>query len=591
MDEKTVDLGISVGYKFSSLEEFEKRLNNASKSKTLRKESLCPAHIHIKISDSGKEFIVTSVNNTHNHVVTEIEGVDTFRDLAFFTRNMIMSLSSYPEIICIDATYKLLHVKAPVYVILNEDGNGESTIVGMGILVQEDEESLQWFLDIFKSQNTSWVKIRNIMSDKDITEREILKKCFPEAQLHICIFHVLKIFQREITTEKFKITSTTHNEILEILQKMVYSKSNEEFDTFLNKIKSNYPERIFNYLTSNWLHITNEWCSFLGPKVFNFMNHTNNRLEGINAKLKSIIQKHSSLEDFVDGLYVAITSLEKEKNARIANVLNKSKPLHFKDKYKLQYYKYLTPNAFEKLERQFIFENIKFTKCDDYSDEFIVDAKDLTIQATRSTCTCYFFNSMGLPCKHKFAITKYLNGNLFQPTLVLERWTMAYFLQHCSFIKEPHIQHTTAIPSGSSSEVVNIDILPEKNYKATLTSQERYLKNLAKQSLSEQLHEDIRRIILMIETGGGPGRPSGGLRPFVGGGGAISSSFGPPSPQYGVPSSSYGVPHHSDRIVGIDLEDIKQAILVAQYYQASTVSFGGYPSGPSKPSGSYGTPY
>ncbi|XP_044262827.1 pro-resilin-like [Tribolium madens] len=89
--------------------------------------------------------------------------------------------------------------------------------------------------------------------------------------------------------------------------------------------------------------------------------------------------------------------------------------------------------------------------------------------------------------------------------------------------------------------------------------------------------------------------PSGGYSysRFGGGhGGGVSSS-------YGVPSPSYGVPSYSARVVGIDLEGIKQAIQVAQYNQVShQAGGGGYPSGPSssygapsRPSSSYGAPF
>lgn len=109
-------------------------------------------------------------------------------------------------------------------------------------------------------------------------------------------------------------------------------------------------------------------------------------------------------------------------------------------------------------------------------------------------------------------------------------------------------------------------------------------------SVDPALLEQVRQILLKEEIsaqshGGGGGGFGGGF------GGGISSSYGAPSPQYGVPSSTYGVPQYATRVVGIDLEGIKQAIQVAQYHQASSVSFGGYPSGPSKPSGSYGAPY
>lgn len=103
-------------------------------------------------------------------------------------------------------------------------------------------------------------------------------------------------------------------------------------------------------------------------------------------------------------------------------------------------------------------------------------------------------------------------------------------------------------------------------------------------SVDPALLEQVRQILLKEEQNSAS---SGGI-------GGISSSYGAPSSQYGVPSSSYGVPSYQTRVVGIDLEGIKQAIQVAQYQQISHQA-GGYPSSsygaPSRPSGSYGAPY
>ncbi|VEN33603.1 unnamed protein product, partial [Callosobruchus maculatus] len=109
-------------------------------------------------------------------------------------------------------------------------------------------------------------------------------------------------------------------------------------------------------------------------------------------------------------------------------------------------------------------------------------------------------------------------------------------------------------------------------------------------SVDPQLLEQVRQILLREEQSSSS---SGG----GGGGGGISSSYGAPSQQYGAPSPQYGVPSYQQRVVGIDLEGIKQAIQVAQYQQISQQAGGGggYPSAsygaPSAPSGSYGAPY
>ncbi|XP_011862257.1 PREDICTED: pro-resilin [Vollenhovia emeryi] len=119
-------------------------------------------------------------------------------------------------------------------------------------------------------------------------------------------------------------------------------------------------------------------------------------------------------------------------------------------------------------------------------------------------------------------------------------------------------------------------------------------------SVDSALLEQIRQILLKEEL---QSQQSGG---FGGGGGgyAPSSSYGAPSSQYGAPSPQYGVPSYQTRVVGIDLEGIRQAIQVAQFNQVSQGP-GGYPSGPSssygapstgygapsRPSSSYGAPF
>ncbi|XP_050350355.1 pro-resilin [Nymphalis io] len=110
------------------------------------------------------------------------------------------------------------------------------------------------------------------------------------------------------------------------------------------------------------------------------------------------------------------------------------------------------------------------------------------------------------------------------------------------------------------------------------------------QNVDSQLLEQVRQILLKEEASSSSSSFGSGFAS------APSSSYGAPSSSYGVPSTSYGVPS-GGRVVGINLEGIRQAIQVAQYEQ--TAVGGGYPSGPSTsygtpshtPSGSYGAPY
>lgn len=77
---------------------------------------------------------------------------------------------AYPQLLCVDATYKLLDTRLPVYLFLVEDGNGRSTVVGVGILVNEDEESLNWLIGSLVSKCSDLPQhVDVIVTDKDLS--------------------------------------------------------------------------------------------------------------------------------------------------------------------------------------------------------------------------------------------------------------------------------------------------------------------------------------------------------------------------------------------------------------------------------------
>ena len=117
------------------------------------------------------------------------------------------AFSAYPELLCMDAMYKLLELGLPTYIMLSEDSNGQSEIVAVCLLVTEDVSSMTWMMDTFKKENPNWEKVSIVMADKDIGERDVTKLCLPSASVVICLFHTLRSFKREVSCEKLCITS------------------------------------------------------------------------------------------------------------------------------------------------------------------------------------------------------------------------------------------------------------------------------------------------------------------------------------------------------------------------------------------------
>ena len=93
----------------------------------------------------------------------------------------------FPERMLVDATYKLLDFRMPVYLLMMVDGNSLSKIVGW-FLVEESKKVIPSIVSKFKEKNEAWSKTAVIMSDQDFTERESFSSCFPDTKLLICLY-------------------------------------------------------------------------------------------------------------------------------------------------------------------------------------------------------------------------------------------------------------------------------------------------------------------------------------------------------------------------------------------------------------------
>ena len=116
---------------------------------------------------------------------------NTFSGLLFQDGIMKTNFAVYPEVLMVDATYKLNELRMPLYLMLTVDSNGQSEIVGAFLTTSETEEVIRKMVQIFKRENTGWSSTKVVITDKDFTERAVFQKEFPGASLLICLFHTL----------------------------------------------------------------------------------------------------------------------------------------------------------------------------------------------------------------------------------------------------------------------------------------------------------------------------------------------------------------------------------------------------------------
>ncbi|KAF0706194.1 zinc finger SWIM domain-containing protein 3-like [Aphis craccivora] len=339
---------------------------------------------------------------------------------------------AFPEMVCADATYKLIDIKIPLYVLLIEDGNGQSEIAALGLLVNEQRETLEWFLNKFKECNPACSMTRVFVTDKDMKERTVIKSLFPQCRLVICLFHTLRTFNREITCEKLGITPDERDASKSIIEKLCYCKSEKEYQDMYTIFLSKAPHAVKNYFIKNWHDIREEWVTGLAFNSGNFLNATNNRLESFNSKLKSVIPTFSNLSEFFKQLFVVLKCVRSERDSKTIGIIQKRPTKQFRNDDEYKYYKLLTPYAFNYLKQ---------------------------------------------------SLTSTDNSNVLSTTTLTKlcdkRWTRNYYYKSQTILKEP------LLPCEGETPVF-VDIQP-KNTKRLLSANEKFQKSSIKLSKLAEL--------------------------------------------------------------------------------------------------------
>ena len=80
-----------------------------------------------------------------------------FSGLFFQDKLMKYAFQCYPEVLMIDATYKLNELRMPMYLMLVINSNGSSEIVSIFLTVLETKEAISKMVESFKLFNPSLV--------------------------------------------------------------------------------------------------------------------------------------------------------------------------------------------------------------------------------------------------------------------------------------------------------------------------------------------------------------------------------------------------------------------------------------------------
>ena len=397
-------------------------------------------------------------------VVTKDNVVD---GIFYQDREMKCMFDKFPELLFIDATYKLNNLRMPLYVYLVEDGNGESEIVALFMVTSENADSIKKMAMIFKKHNSNWKKTSTIIiSDK---ERDVFKSEFPQASILICLFHVLRTFRREITSEKLGITAAERSLVLELVQRMAYAKLLDEYMELYKELHELKLTSVNDYFDLNWHTIKEQWVECLKSDNITFLNRTNNRLECINQKLKSVITKYSNLPQFFSQLLITLDSLRTERDHRALTIFHKVPVTPFaKGTPESKYMELLTPYALNYVIKQLQLISKVRLSANEEECEYDIHTSEGILHVLSHSCECGFWKAMQLPCRHILAVRSDLKLDLYSPDLCAMRWTLNYYHTNHRILTTNHYDY------GDNS--FNVSEMTSCRPSPILSQQEKYRK-------------------------------------------------------------------------------------------------------------------
>lgn len=150
-------------------------------------------------------------------------------------------------------------------------------------------------------------------------------------------------------------------------------------------------------------------------------------MESINQKIKLILGRYSNIVKFFDDLKIVISVRSSELDMKSVRSYMRVKRIDEKNPTLLKYKEFLTDYAYRKLHHEYEKQiDVKFQNID--ADSAIISVRNGYIITTNpNNCTCTFFCSMGLPCRHLFSFFSYNESDLFNNELCLTRWTRIYY--------------------------------------------------------------------------------------------------------------------------------------------------------------------
>nr|CAH8868322.1 unnamed protein product [Trichobilharzia regenti] len=203
--------------------------------------------------------------------------------ICFSLQQQIKFFQSFPEVICIDSTYKTNKVGFSLFQLVATDGCGNGACVMFAFCQRENVVDITFVLEMFKAIMGCTNATRTFVMDNCQAEISV-QQVFPHCRIVLCSFHVLRAFGRKFRNSDARFA----------LRRMLSTRFRERFNYYYRYIRHEFPQA-YQYLNGHWMNNRRMWARCFRRKYMTLGNGTNNRVESAHKHLKLHLRRNDPL--------------------------------------------------------------------------------------------------------------------------------------------------------------------------------------------------------------------------------------------------------------------------------------------------------
>lgn len=334
-----------------------------------------------------------------------------FKFLALMTKEMLHSLTQFPEVLIMDTTYKVNKHNYPLLNILAVDNNGHGRPVFHAFLSSEDSVILSSCLSFFSSSFSSNLT-KTIFVDKDMAEICAIRSSLPSIVIRLCAFHTATAVKKAL--QQRKLPSHQVSCLLDLFADQKSCTDLSKYNALKDKISELSSPEVLSYFNSNWWNCPKLWAaSFLDSPTFHIT--TTNHAETFHQKIKRVLSSKTTLSNCITELLRLTKNM---MQSRDAYACIHSMSLKYNTEHKSDIVNEIQ-NDLTTFAAKIVIEQYLLSRKTNYLFQCSLTCPDTYIlssttpgssqyDCTIHLCSCDFFFKLNLPCRHIFALRSHL---------------------------------------------------------------------------------------------------------------------------------------------------------------------------------------